>query len=351
TPDPGWDAFAEEHPQGQFQQSSAWAAAKAPEGWKVRWVQVKEGERIRAGAQILHKRTRAGLIGFINKGPLVDANDPKVRESLIAALVADHRASGYVALLVQPPDGADPLVPHLESAGFLRETVARMADATLLVDVSKGWDAAHAGFRRTTRREIRQGYERGVRIEEGGPDDVPDFFRLMASTCQRQGARPNPANVAVATALVRAFTGAGKSRLWFAVHDGKRVAGGFAIGFGDRVVFWKKGWDQSGNPMHVNTLITADIIRWSAEKGYRWLDFAMMDRDTATAMVNGTELPKDLATRRDFFNLGFGGRGLVMPPCLVRFRNPLVAAGYRLATWAPIREKTRTLLARAGLSV
>ncbi len=319
-PDSGWDRFAEEHPQGQFQQSRAWAAAKAPEGWSARWIQVKEGGTIRAGAQILHKRTRAGLIGFINKGPIVDVNDEPVRESLISALIDDHGKSGYVALLVQPPDGADPLVPYLESKGFLRETVARMADATLLIDVSKGWETARAGFRRTTRREIRQGFERGVGIEEGGAGDVEDFFRLMKSTCQRQGTRPNPATADVATTLVRAFAAGRKSRLWFAVHEGKRIAGGFAIAFGDRVVFWKKGWDQSGNAMHVNTLITADIIRWSAENGYHWLDFAMMDRDTAMAMVNGTDLPEDLSSRRDFFNLGFGGKGLVMPPALCASR-------------------------------
>ena len=77
----------------------------------------------------------------------------------------------------------------------------------------------------------------------------------------------------------------------------------------------------------------------------------MMDRDTAEAMVRGTELPKDLTSRRDFFNLGFGGQGLLMPPSLIRFRNPILSLGYRLGTLGPMRETTRRLLAKVGMSV
>ena len=348
---PGWDAFVEGHPLGQFQQTSIWAEAKASERWKPRWVGVKQGDAWRAGALILQKRTRVGWIGFINKGPVVDAEDSEALAALGSAFTAAQREAGYLALMVQPPDGGDFMGDWLRQRGFQRETVARMAEATLLIDVSGGWETVHGRFRRTTRREIRQGFERGVALVEGAPEDVPDFFALMKSTCQRQGARPSPGTVEEARVLVNAFASKGKALLWFAVHEGRRVAGGLAFRFGNRVSFWKKGWDQSANEMHVNTLTTAHVIRWAAEHGFRWLDFGMMDRDTAEAMVRGTELPKDLTSRRDFFNLGFGGQGLLMPPSLIRFRNPILSLGYRLGTLGPMRETTRRLLAKVGMSV
>jgi lipid II:glycine glycyltransferase (peptidoglycan interpeptide bridge formation enzyme) len=351
NPVPGWDAFVEGHGLGQFQQASVWAEAKASEGWSARWVAATRDDRIGAGAQILEKRTRFGRIGFINKGPVVAADDSEAQRALGKALVRVLTEAGFLALMVQPPDGGDFMVPGLLREGFLRETVAAIADATLLIDVSGGWEAVQAKFRRTTRREIRQGFERGVEIVDGGAGDVADFFALMKSTCQRQGARPSPGTLKDAEALFAAFASRGKARLWFAVHEGRRLAGGLAFVFGNRVSFWKKGWDQTGNPLHVNTLTTAHIIRWAAEHGHRWLDFGAMDRDTAEAMVHGTALPEDLPSRRDFFNLGFGGQGLLMPPSLIRFRNPLLGLGYRLGTLGPLRRTTRRVLARAGMSV
>ncbi len=349
--DPDWDRFVEGHPLGQFQQSTMWAEAKVPEGWGARRVVIRNGTEIRAGAQILQKVTRAGRIGFINKGPIVSEADEDARRALVSALVEVQRSSGYRVFLVQLPDWGDFMVSSLGPGGFIPEKVVRMADATLLIDVSKGWEAVHAEFNRTTRKKMRRGAERGVQIVEGSADDVGDFFALMKSTCERQGTRPNPANLPIATALLRAFGTKQKARIWFAEHDGKRIAGGFAIAFGNRVVFWKKGWDQSASEMHVNIMINADIIRWSTEHGYRWLDFGSIDRDTAEAMVAGKDLPSDVPSRRDFFNLGFGGQGLLMPPRLIRFSNPVVSLGYRMATMGPFRTKTQNMLAKMGFGI
>jgi len=348
--DPEWDQFVEAHPQGLFQQSGMWAEAKSAERWEVRRTVVREGDRIIAGAQILEKATRFGKMGLINKGPLVIEGREDALNAVLEALVKIQKSVGYLALMAHPPDGGDAILPSLGRFGFVQESLLPIISSTLLIDLSPGWEKVHAGFRRTTRREIRQSTERGVVIVEGTAADTADFFSLMESTCERQGTRPNPGTLKATVKLVDAFARRGKARIWFAVREGRRIAAGLALLHGNRVNFWKKGWDQTAHEAHANTLTTADIIRWGAERQFRWLDFASLDRDTAEAMTAGTQVPKDLSNRRDFFNLGFGGQALLMPPCMVRFRNAMLRVAYRVGTLGPLRKSARRSLAVAGLS-
>ena len=346
--DRDWDQFLENERQGQFQQASMWGQAKAVGGWGVRRLKLREGGKTRAGFQILEKRTRLGTIGFINKGPVVAGDNEALWKVLVRALSDLHAQVGYRAVLAHTPDAGGASVSHLNSIGFIPERFGSLTTATLMVDASAGWEAVQSGFRRTVRRLMRQAVERGVSIEEGTEKDAREFHGLMASTAARQGVPPNPATADETVTLVKSFAQRGRARIWFGVYNGKRIAGGLALLFGDRVNFWKKGWDQSASDTHANVLVTADIIRWACERGFRWLDFAAMDRDTAEAMNAGRSLPPDIANRRDFFNLGFGGKAFLFPPCLIRFGNPLFKIGYRSLASDPVRKWILRLARKSG---
>ncbi len=349
TPDPAWDRFVESCEWGQFQQTSMWAEAKVAEGWGVRRLLVSDGDRLVGGAQVLHKSTRFGRIAFVNKGPLHEAGRADVATLLESELVKLQADGRYRGLLVHLPDDGASGVPSLLRRGFMPEVLFPVITSTLVIDLSKGWEWVHEQFSRTTRKKLRQAEKRGVSVVEGTPADLPEFYELMVSTCQRQGSQPSPRSLKTATSLVDAFGRQGRVRIWFAVHGGRRVAGGLALLCGKRVTFWKKGWDQSVSESNANVEATSHIIRWATEAGYRWLDFASVDGDIAEALIHGRELPEDVTTRRDFFNLGFGGEGRIMPPCLVRFRNPLVGGLYRLATGGPFRKSVKRMTSAMGL--
>jgi hypothetical protein len=338
-----WDDYVSRHRCGQFQQSSAWAAVKGRDGWEPTWMVWRDAGTIVGGAQVLIKTTPFGRFGFVNKGPLVPEG-PAWTAAAVDALVALERQAELRVLLVHPPDWDQALGPALGVAKFSVNVVLPLMSATLLVDLLPSWAAVERRFRRSRRQNALQAERRGVTILEGGDNDVPEFFRLMASTCQRQRTTPNPRSVGATAALWRAFSRPlHRARLHFANFDGRVVAGGLCLAFGDRVTFWKKGWDESAPTAHANTLLTVDAIRWAVENGYRWFDFAALDRDVAESRLAGAETVAGIGRRRDLFNLGFGGEPLLLPPSWLRFRARPLGAAYDLTRYAVVRELLRAV--------
>jgi hypothetical protein len=171
----------------------------------------------------------------------------------------------------------------------------------------------------------------------------------MCHTCERQGVRPNPPSELAVRTLWRSLEQGARPRLHLAVHEGKCLAGGLSFLYRGRATFWKKGWDQSRPELHVNTLLTWDAIRWAVAEGGHTFDFVSLDRDIAVAMQSGAELPADVARRRDYFNLGFGGQGRVLPRAMIRFSSPWMSWMYRMAVSEPMRPRVRKMMRRLAL--
>lgn len=345
-----WDRWVRDHPLGQVQQTGAWGDGKRGEGWQVvRWT-LAAGGVMAGGAQILCKKTRLGWLGFLNKGPLwVEGNGVDLG-SVLRSLAHWQQRRGCRALVVQlPDDWKGDAEKEMREVGFQRERLLGIIESTLTVDMREGWEAVQKKFRRTVRREVRQAEERGVTIREGGEEDLGEFFRLMCRTCERQGVRPNPPNEVAVQALWRSLTLGARPRLHFAVHEGKCLAGGLSFLYQGRATFWKKGWDQSRPELHVNTCLTWDAIRWAVVEGGQTFDFVSLDRDIAVAMQSGAVLPSDVARRRDYFNLGFGGQGRVLPRAMIRFSSPWMAWIYRVAVSDSVRPRVRRMMRRLAV--
>ncbi len=142
--------------------------------------------RLVAGAQILIKQTRVGKIGYLNKGPLVAVDSATAVKDIASAIVDLQRKLGLRAVIAQLPDRDIGTSQALQSAGFIEDNLLPIISPTQVIDVSRPWEVIEKEFRRSTRKKIRQACDRGVVITEGGFEDVPQFFELMKSTCQRQ---------------------------------------------------------------------------------------------------------------------------------------------------------------------
>jgi hypothetical protein len=337
-----WDAFVEGHPLGQFQQCSAWAETKTADGWEPLWVITRQRGAIVGGAQILVKATRAGRVGFVNKGPIAFEGLPDLPEFVARGLIAAQRRERLRALIAQPPDLDRTFTPALQPLGFMADTLVSITSSTLVIDVSQPLDVVERQMRKDRRMNVRQAERRGVTVVEGGDADVPDFFRLMLATCEHQHTAPNPASIEAATALWRAFAPPrGKRRLCFAMVDGRPLATSLSLAFGDRVTIWKVGWDRTERTAHANTLLAWDAITWASTGGYRWFDFASLDRDIAEAKLRDALVTEAIAGRRDVFKLGFGGQAWLLPPAMTRLANAPMRTLYRLAQAPPLRRVAR----------
>jgi peptidoglycan pentaglycine glycine transferase (the first glycine) len=338
-----WDAFVDRHPHGQFQQGTAWAETKVVDGWAARWLLVLEGEQIVGGAQALLKPTRAGRIGFINKGPLVAAVASGSIPLVVQSLLEFERREHLRALLVHPADRDEAMTPALREAGFNVDTLLPLITSTLAIDVSQPLEHVERQLRGDRRLEIRQAARRGVTVVDGGEADIPRFYQLMLATCEYQRTRPNPSTLDGALALWRAFDRQRRARLSFALVDGRPVATALSLAFGDRVTIWKVGWDRTAPAARANTLLAWDSMRWAVERGCRWFDFAGIDRGVAEAKARGSLVIDAADHRRDVFKLGFGGEAWLLPRPLVHFASLPLRALHRWSQTAPLRSVARAL--------
>jgi hypothetical protein len=250
-------------------------------------------------------------------------------------LLRTARHHRLAALIAQPPDHDSCLVEELENRGFAPNRLLGVIDATLWVDLSGppgAWEAAMRGRRRT---EIRKAMRLGITVYEGGEADIPVFFDLMLSSCQRQGVSPSPSTLEAATQLVRAFGRQGESRLAFAVYQGEMVAAVLDLKFGKRYTTWKKGWNGRHSGKHPNVLLTHHSLRHAYEQGCDCFDFAGVGRSFAQALLAGQPLSPAQQDHYDSFKLGFGGLPRLLAPAMIYCRNPFLRLACRLISTQP----------------
>jgi peptidoglycan pentaglycine glycine transferase (the first glycine) len=329
--DPAWDRFLEHTPLGQFQQSTLWAKAKAPEGWQPLRVVILAEDAIVAGFQIMARpawRGR-GRIGYISKGPVVLPGRPwavPYTASLLQQVVRQERLS---ALVVQPPDLCHQMPAALEACGFLPDLLMKVNDTTWVIDLDRDFAAVEASMSRTTRNLVRRAAKTGVTIRQGGRDDLARFFELMLATCQRQETQPNPSELGHLEALWDGASPSGHIRLFLAEHEGRIVAGLLAIVFGATATLWKVGAAPPDKELKPNDSMYHHAIRWAHENGCRHCDFAAFDRRMALSIIAGEPLSEEHLRSRFLFLTRFGGRPLLLPGAQIYFPNSLARVLYR----------------------
>ncbi len=328
--DEAWDAFLESVPEGQLQQSSRWAEAKAIEGWEpIRRLLVADGVLV-GGFQILARQTRFGRIGYVSKGPVAAPQAAPVAECILPMLQTVARQHRLRALVVQAPDQTTFAPSFFAQCGFVQNHLVNVASATLLIDTDCPFDQVLARLRRTTRLEIKRGQKRGIKVRQATEADLGTFFDLMLESCRRQGSSPSPSSVDGLRRIWAAFQQGNRIRLTLAEFDGTPIAGGLFLCFGDRVTFWKKGWSGAMRDCHPNQQIMFEGIQWTHANGYRFFDLAAMNRSTAAALLADKELSTEQKSSRDFFLLGYGGRPVLLPESWAYFPNPILNRAYVL---------------------
>jgi lipid II:glycine glycyltransferase (peptidoglycan interpeptide bridge formation enzyme) len=341
--DQAWDEFLESVPMGQFQQSSRWAQAKSAEGWRPIRRTISVNGRISSGFQILARATRFGRIGYISKGPVLAQENPAGIDAALTELKKSAQASQLTALVVQPPDQSTIDGATLRRHRLVANHLVNIIRATLLVDLSEGMEPIGRYMRKNTWVEIRQAKRRGITIREGTDKDIPEFFRLLLATCERQQTKPAPSNAEALAAVWKAFEPARRIRLSIAEYSGEIVAGALCIGFGSRMTIWKKGWSGRHRERHPSQFLLYDAIDWAARNGYKLFDFAALSPDIAKALLQGVPLSEHQKKSRDFVHLSYGNKALLLPEDRVYIPNQGLRSLYRYAMKLPL---FRTLASR-----
>jgi hypothetical protein len=333
-----WDTFLQETPLGQFQQSTIWAQAKDTEGWKPLLVVLTVDGEIVGGFQILWHRSWRGRIGYVSKGPVVLLGYPGLAEYATELLQKLARRERLRALVIQPPDLCRQMSARLAGSGFLLDVLGGVNEATWIIDLRNGFEAVERGMGKETRAKARRAAGRGLRIREGGKQDLGTFFDLMRSTCRRQGVRPNPSDVRSLLALWDAAHLTACARLFFADYEGIPIAGHICVVFGHTVTFWKRGWNLTEGKRYPNDFLAYEGLKWASSSGYQFADFCAFDERMAVAMMRREPLTREQMRSRYLFITRLGGSPRLLPEARVYFPNPLFRLAYRLMFCKKIRQ-------------
>jgi hypothetical protein len=333
-----WDKFLQETPLGQFQQSTFWAQTKSTEGWRPLRVMLTVNEEMVGGFQILWRPSWFGRMGYVSKGPVVLPGFPELADYATELLQKLAERERLRALVVQPPDLCKLMSARLAENGFLLAVSANVIEATWVVDLRDGFGSVVQRMHRKTRRKAKQALERGIKIREGGRDDIQTFFDIMLLSCRRQQVAPNPPDVRTLLKLWDAAQPAGLIRLTLAEWEGKPLAGQIDICFGQTVTQWKKGWNSSEAKRFPNDLLMYQALQWATSSGFHFSDFAGFDKSMALTILNGEPLTPEQEKSWYLFILRAGGSPRLLPEARVYFPNRVIRLAYRVMFYKKIRQ-------------
>jgi hypothetical protein len=184
--------------------------------------------------------------------------------------------------------------------------------ASHLVDLSGGYDRAAGQYTDANRRNIRQANEHGVRVVSVSEASAArDFHRLHLRTVKRHGARPLPA-VFFDSVFAR-MVPAGAATFYFALHEGRAVAGNLVLRHRDRAYDWMWVYDDRFAPLRATNLMIDRALRDEAARGARELNLGASPNDRLGSVR---------------FKQGFGARPHVY--AVYAHTAPLVAAARRV---------------------
>lgn len=335
TGDHEWDQFLKSTDLGQFQQAAMWAKAKSSEGWSPIRVKLTQEDQLVGGFQLLWRQTRFGRIGYVSKGPVIVPEDPDLADYSVALLESIIREHRLRIAIVQAPDESKEAGKALLQPQWLPNHFMKVIDATLLVDLSGGWDAVGKQMARSTRKKYREAISRGACFYQGSSADLAQFFSLMECSARRQQAPPNPASLRALEQIWEAFATADSLQLFFTEFQGEKTASLLCIGFGKRFSLWKKGWNEQPCDYHPNILVNHEALHWACENGFEFADFCAINRQLATDLLAGRVPDQEQEASRHIFNLRFGAKPRLLPEARVFIPNRGLRAAYRLACRVP----------------
>jgi lipid II:glycine glycyltransferase (peptidoglycan interpeptide bridge formation enzyme) len=245
-------------------------------------------------------------LAYVPKGPLVDPQDEAACRALLGAVHQRCRARRAIMQKIEPEqwegEGAIPWTRY----GFVPSVQSIQPRRTILIDLSGDEETLLERMKSKTRYNIRLAERKGVRVHEGGVEDVGAFTRLMAATSER-----NAFGVHAPAYYERAFASfhpLDMVRLFMATYEGEPIAGVMVFACGARAWY---AYGASGN-QHRNKMPTYAVqwaaIQWARSRGCRSYDLYGVPDEDEERLEAGFQERSDGLWGVYRFKRGFGGQ-------------------------------------------
>ncbi len=191
-----YEDFVQHHPNGHLFQSTCWSRVKAC--WESEYLLAKDETGRIKGTVCVRVRKLPGLpftYLYASRGPVCDWHDAQTLADLTGQIRALAKKRHALAFMMDTPahEDDDAYRAILENLGYhIRGGYAELQgiQPRLVRQIAlkgKTEEEVLQGFSPKHRYNTRLASRRGIHVRPGTVDDIPEFYRLMKITGQRDG--------------------------------------------------------------------------------------------------------------------------------------------------------------------
>ena len=297
-----WNETLAGLPNGHLLQTWQWGELKRETGWVPTRVAFERGGKVVAAAAVSRRGVPRSPLGvaYCQKGPALDYDDAPLLRAVLERLAQRARAERCIFVTVDPDiewDQRD-AAAALRAAGYRPALSQLQVPSTVFVGLDGDDKELLKRMSSTWRRYINKAQREGVTIRTGTIEDIPDFFRFMQYTEERQEFVVRP--LEYYRSAYAQLHGAGIAELFIAEVDGIPASAVFACKLGKRAWYLYGGSLEPGLKAHAPYLLQWHTMQWARDAGCETYDM--------------WGAPDDPADKDDplagvyYFKRGFGGR-------------------------------------------
>ena len=271
-----WNGWVEGLPGGQhYLQSHEWGEFKRGYGWRpVRLTLEQEGRVVGVGQFLVYDTPLVpGSLMYCPKGPCLPWEDEEAVRAFFRGAVAAAKRHGAHTLKIEPEvrEEQERVKGSLAGLGFGRFRWDLNFKTMALVDLSRPEEEILAGMKGKTRYNTRLAEKKGVRVaEDNSPEAREHFWRMFEGTSERNGFWHRPR--AYHLAGWRAMEDVGRAHLFFATHEGDRLAGILVYTFGRKYWYILGASTNEKRNLMPPYLLQWEVMRWAKSQGLECYD-------------------------------------------------------------------------------
>src|SRR5680860_34719 len=220
---------------------------------------------------------------YAPRGPLLNTSlqtdeQKKVVRFLISAVLRIDKKALF--LKIEPAVRGKKFWKTIFSGGLIanlfriRRVKPIQPKKTVILDLNNDLNDLLSSMHQKTRYNIRLAKKKGVIVKEGSSDDFSEFWRLMKETKDRDGFKIHSED------HYRNLLSDNNSefiKLYFAVHDGKKIAAAIVSFFAKKATYLHGASDSKYRNLMGPHFLQWKIIEEAKEKGNKIYDFFGID--------------------------------------------------------------------------
>ena len=308
-----WNVWLQNSPGGgHVFQSYEWGEFKRKLGWRpVRLVLERDGKIAGAGQFLLYKTTPVpGYLMYSAKGPWLPWEDEAAVRTFFDGVrdVAERESAHTVKVEPEFFARQQHVKDLLEDIGFHKFRWDLHARATMAIDLTPSEEDLMAKMKKDTRYGVRRAGREGIEVVEDNSAEAREaFWQMFEQTAGRKDFWYRPKGYQFDA--WQSMYDTGRAHLFFAMHEGERLAGAITYKFGDKVWYVQAAAVDHKRNLQPTYLLQWEIMRWAKQNGATRYD--MM------AIPTPDEMHKDHPWYGVYkFKAGFGGDVEEFPGCL-----------------------------------